>query len=79
MVNVLADGIRERISEFFLLIIDDFHILSGSAAGIEVIDLMVQRLPDNCRVLISSRELPQLASCPGSSAKEKSPGLGQAS
>ncbi len=76
MVNVLADGIRERISEFFLLIIDDFHILSGGVAGIEVIDLMVQRLPDNCRVLISSRELPQLASLPRLIGQRKVAGLG---
>ncbi|MCH7744439.1 MAG: tetratricopeptide repeat protein [Chloroflexi bacterium] len=76
MANMLVDGIRERISEFFLIVIDDFHILSGGTSGIDAIDLMLQRLPDNCRVLISSRELPQLASLPRLISQRKVAGLG---
>ena len=76
MVNMLVDGIRERIPEFFALVIDDFHILSGGTAGSEAIDLIVQRLPDNCRILISSRELPQLASLPRLIGQRKVAGLG---
>ena len=75
-VPTLVRGIAERIPEYFLLVIDDFHILAGVSGVTEAVDLLVQRMPDNCRLIIASREVPALPSPPSldSSVREKSPG-----
>lgn len=72
----LANVIRKRVREFFVLIIDDLHILTSSSAVIEAVDLFVQRVPDNCRIIISTRELPRMASLPRLISQRRIAGLG---
>lgn len=76
MVPGIVEGIRKRIREFFVLIVDDFHILTGSEAVTESLDLLIQQLPDNCRVIISTREIPHLASLPRLISQRMVSGLG---
>jgi LuxR family maltose regulon positive regulatory protein len=63
-VGQLTSGISRYIPEYFVLVIDDFHIASSNPAVADAVDFLVQHLPDNCRLIISSREMPQLASLP---------------
>ena len=72
----LLDLIRERIPEFFVLVIDDFHIISNKSAVADVMDFLLQRVPDNCRLMISSRETPQLSSLPRLMSQRKVSSLG---
>ena len=72
----LLDLIRERIPEYFVLVIDDFHIMSNKSAAADVMDFLLQRVPDNCRLIISSRETPQLPSLPRLMSQRKVSGLG---
>ena len=74
----LLDWIRENIPEYFVLVIDDFHILSDKSAAADVVDFLLQRVPENCRLIFSSRETPQLASLPRLMSQRKVSGLGPA-
>ena len=74
----LLDWIREHIPEYFVLVIDDFHILSDKSAAADVVDFLLQRVPENCRLIFSSRETPQLSSLPRLMSQRKVSGLGPA-
>ena len=76
LASRLLDRIREHIPEYFLLVIDDFHILANKSAAADVVDFLLQRVPDNCRLIISSRETPQLSSLPRLMIQQKVCGLG---
>ncbi|MCI0438699.1 MAG: tetratricopeptide repeat protein [Chloroflexi bacterium] len=76
LVNKLVDGIRRSVREFFVLVVDDFHLLADNTTVISAADLFIQRLPDNCRVILSTRELPQLASLPRLISQRRVSGLG---
>ena len=76
VVNHLVDWIEERVPEYFVLAIDDFHIAAQNAAAIEALDHLVARLPDNCRLIVSTREIPQLESLPKLISQRKVAGLG---
>ena len=77
-VNRLVDLIDRHIAEYFVLLIDDFHLVSASPGVIGAADLLVQRLPDNCRLIISAREIPQVASLPRLISQRRVSGLGAA-
>ena len=72
----LLEWIRERVPEYFVLAIDDFHIVSNKSAGGDLVDFLLQRVPDNCRLIIASRETPQFASLPRLMSQQKVCGLG---
>ena len=76
VVNRLVDWIEERVPEYFVLAIDDFHIAAQNAAATEALDHLVARLPDNCRLIVSTREIPQLESLPKLISQRKVAGLG---
>lgn len=78
MANAFTDIIRQRIPEYFALIIDDFHIISGNQEVLDALDLVMQHLPDNCRVILSTRELPQLVSLPRLISERRVAGIGPA-
>ncbi len=76
LTNRLIEEIRESISDYFVLVIDDFHILASSQDVLAAVDLLIQRLPDNCRLILSTREIPRLASLPRLIGQRKVVGLG---
>ncbi len=78
VATALLDRLQRDIPEFFILIIDDFHIISGNPEVGEAADLLIRRLPDNCRLIVSAREIPQVASIPRLVSQRKVAGLGSA-
>ena len=78
MVTGLTEGIRSRIPEYFAFVIDDFHIVSGVPEVLAALDQVFQHLPDNCRIILSTRELPGLASLPRLISQRKVAGIGPA-
>lgn len=76
LVNGLVEGIRRSVREFFILIIDDLHMVSTDSTILSAADLLIQKLPENCRVIISTREIPQLASLPRLISQRKVSGIG---
>ena len=45
----LVDVIREGIPEYFVLVVEDSHLVISKAAVTAAADFLIQRLPDNCR------------------------------
>ena len=60
MVTVLVNEIYDTIPEYFVLIIDDYHLAESSQAVQIFFDLFLRYLPENCHILLSSRAMPAL-------------------
>jgi LuxR family transcriptional regulator, maltose regulon positive regulatory protein len=63
IVGSLTGEIHTAIPDYLVLVIEDYHLIEDSAAK-GILDLLLERAPDNCQVVITSRtpvELPALA------------------
>jgi len=61
VVNTVAAEIRSEITDFFIIVLDDFHFIHDNRSANNLLNLFIERLPENCHVIISSRapvELP---------------------
>jgi ATP/maltotriose-dependent transcriptional regulator MalT/DNA-binding SARP family transcriptional activator len=56
----LVTTVHLRAPEPFLLVLDDIHVLDGSAAAREILEPLLKHLPRACRLLIAGRKLPDL-------------------
>ncbi len=64
LVGTLTGEMYAAIPEYFLLLIDDYHFVEDSGPTKRLLDLLVDRAPDNCHIIISSRttvELPAIS------------------
>ncbi len=64
LLNTLAAEISSDIADFFVLVLDDYHFLQNSEPARLLLNLFLERTPDNCHVIISSRtqvELPVIS------------------
>jgi LuxR family maltose regulon positive regulatory protein len=55
VINTLCAEIGKRINDFFIIVLDDFHNIVESKTAKSLLNLLLERLPDNCHVIISSR------------------------
>ena len=65
LVGTLAGEIYAAIPDYFVLVLEDYHFVEDSELAKRVLDLLVNRAPENCHIIISSRtsvELPAVAS-----------------
>jgi len=60
LVGALVNEIYETIPDYFVVAIDDYHLVDSSRAVNQVVDALVQHLPENCHFVISSRSIPVL-------------------
>ncbi|MBM3944866.1 MAG: tetratricopeptide repeat protein [SAR202 cluster bacterium] len=77
-VKLFTDRISDSIHEYFLLVVEDFHELTGVPEIVTILDSLVQQLPENCRLIVTSRETPPLPSLPRLVSQQRVVGLGQA-
>jgi ATP/maltotriose-dependent transcriptional regulator MalT len=64
LLNTLAAEISSDIPDFFVLVLDGYHFLQNSEPARLLLNLFLERTPDNCHVIISSRtqvELPVIS------------------
>ncbi len=59
-VGTLVNEIYETIPDYFVVAIDDYHLVDSSRSLNQVVDTLVQHLPENCHFIISSRSIPVL-------------------
>nr|MBC7244864.1 tetratricopeptide repeat protein [Chloroflexota bacterium] len=59
-VGTLVNEIYEKIPDYFVVIIDDYHLVDESRAVNHIVDALIQHLPENCHFIISSRSIPVL-------------------
>lgn len=60
MVAVLVNEIQETIPEYFVLILDDYHLIEDSAPIQSFFDLFLRYLPENCHIILATRTVPNL-------------------
>jgi ATP/maltotriose-dependent transcriptional regulator MalT/two-component SAPR family response regulator len=64
LVCTLAGEIHSMIPEYFVLVLEDYHLVEGSRSARTLLDLLLERTPDNCHIILSSRipvELPAIS------------------
>jgi LuxR family maltose regulon positive regulatory protein len=59
-IGTLVNEIHETIPDYFVVVIDDYHLMDTSRAVNHIMDTLVQHLPENCHFIISSRTIPVL-------------------
>jgi len=64
LIGTLTGEIYAAIPDYFVLVFEDYHFVQDSDAARQVLNLFVNRAPDNCHIIISSRidiEMPSVA------------------
>ncbi|MDE3088219.1 MAG: tetratricopeptide repeat protein [Chloroflexota bacterium] len=78
LVGMLVNDIYATIPDFFVLILDDHHLVNRNPVINQFLDALISQLPENCCVIIASREIPTLT--PGGlallAARQQVAGLG---
>jgi LuxR family maltose regulon positive regulatory protein len=64
VVKTLTSEIHRDIPEFFVVVLDDYHYIETNPDINRMVDYLLERLPENCRLIISSRVSPQLSAMP---------------
>ena len=61
LVGTLTGEMYAAIPEYFVLVLEDYHFVEDSDQAKTLLNLFVERAPDNCHIIVSSRtsvELP---------------------
>lgn len=64
LVTVITNDIYQHINEHFILVLDDFHLVQDVEPIITFLNLFIQRMDDNCHLILSSRTLVVLPDMP---------------
>ena len=75
LLVTLTNELYERVEEDYLLILDDYHHLDDLPVISSILNRFLQLVDENCRVLISSRTLPDLEDVTLMVAREQVAGL----
>jgi LuxR family transcriptional regulator, maltose regulon positive regulatory protein len=65
LLTILANEINDSIPDYLVFVLEDYHLIQHSQSAKYLLNLFVNRLPDNCHLIISSRtqvELPIISS-----------------
>jgi LuxR family maltose regulon positive regulatory protein len=60
MATALVSEMRRSAADYFLIILDDYHLVNDSEIINTLLDRVLADLPENCQVIISSRTEPTL-------------------
>lgn len=64
LIATLTGEMHATVPDYFVLVLEDFHFIENSEATRALLSLFIERIPDNCHVIISSRthiELPAIS------------------
>ncbi len=64
LVSTLVNDIYENITEHFILVLDDYHLIEESDQITQFINQFLQDVDENCHLFISSRRLITLSDMP---------------
>lgn len=56
----LVNDMVEAIDEYFVIVLDDFHLISADSTVHELLDTVLRYLPEHCHILLATRSLPPL-------------------
>ncbi|RJO60446.1 MAG: hypothetical protein C4542_09115 [Dehalococcoidia bacterium] len=55
LAGTLSGEMYETIPDFFVLVLDDYHSVEDSPAAREMLNLLIERAPENCHIVMASR------------------------
>lgn len=64
LASALINEIEGAIDEYFLLVLDDFHLIEESVVAIHFFDVLLAHLPEQAHLLIAGRAIPPLQIAP---------------
>ena len=64
LVSALTNDIYEKITEHFILVLDDYHLLNSNNQIDTFLSEFIQHADDNCHIAITSRKLLTLPDLP---------------
>ncbi len=56
----LVNDMVEGIGEYFVVVLDDYHLIDEGSGVHALLDTLLRYLPEHCHILLSSRTLPPL-------------------
>jgi LuxR family maltose regulon positive regulatory protein len=60
LATVLVNEIQRAITDYFLIVLDDYHLVNDSVTINQLMDRILAHLPEHCQVIIASRTEPTL-------------------
>jgi LuxR family maltose regulon positive regulatory protein len=60
IITTLVNEIYDTIPEYFVLVLDDYHLVADSRPVEDFFDQLLRYLPDNCHMILASRTIPRL-------------------
>src|SRR5439155_5498628 len=60
ITGTLVNEIHAGVPDLFAIVLDDYQVVDGADDVNGAVDQLLRYLPDNCRLLIASRTIPQL-------------------
>jgi LuxR family maltose regulon positive regulatory protein len=76
IVGTLVTEIQRDIAQYFVIALDDYHLVDESAPINLVLDLLLTYLPDNAHIILASRTLPTQLTLTKLTARLQATGLG---
>jgi LuxR family maltose regulon positive regulatory protein len=61
LVGVLVNELAEEIPEYVVIVLDDYHVVDSEEGVNQVLDTLLQYLPENVHLIISGRSVPPLS------------------
>ena len=75
LVATLVQEIYDTITEYFVLVLDDYHAIEDQERIIEFLDLFATYVDENCHLILASRTLPALPNLSLLLARRQATGL----
>ena len=55
LIGTLTGEMYATVPDYFIFVLEDFHFVENSEATSTLLNLFIERIPDNCHIIISSR------------------------
>ena len=75
LISALTNDIYEQITEHFVIVLDDYHLVNANPEIDQFLSDFIQRADDNCHIIITSRKLLTLPDLPLMVARAQVGGL----
>ena len=75
LISALTNDIYEKVTEHFIVVLDDYHLLNSNSQIDTFLSEFIQRADDNCHIAITSRKLLTLPDLPLMVARAQVGGL----